>query len=118
MKAMEAINQADRLRPNAYSAEEKLRWLERIERRVEREILEGYGEADDAQGPLEPETELRAPSPYEELYLHFLCAQMSLGDGEIESFNSFSALFEALFSRFRNAWNRGHMPKTGGKRYF
>ncbi len=67
MKAMEAINQADRLRPNAYSAEEKLRWLERIERRVGREILAGYGEADDAGSSLEPETELQVPSPYEEL---------------------------------------------------
>ena len=117
MRAIEAINQADRLRPNAYSAEEKLRWLERIDRRVGREILEAYAEAETAEVPMGPETELLVPSPYEELYLHFLCAQMSLGDGEIESFNSFIALFEALFSRFRNTWNREHLPKSAGKRY-
>ncbi len=43
---------------------------------------------------------------------------MSLGDGEIESFNIFNTLFEALFGRFRNAWNREHRPKAAGKRYF
>lgn len=118
MKAIEAINQVDQLRPNAYSAEEKLRWLERIDRRVGREILEGYAGAEAAEATMEPETELLVPSPYEELYLHFLCAQMSLGDGETESFNNDNTLFETLFSRFRNAYNRDHVPKTRGKRYF
>ena len=115
MKAMEAINQADRLRPNAYSAEEKLRWLERLEERIRKEVP--AGDEAEAEVGFGPERELLAPGAYEELYLHFLCAQMSLGDGEIESFNSFIALFEALFSRFRNTWNREHLPKSASKRY-
>ena len=39
MKAMEAINQADRLRPNAYSAEEKLRYMERNVRKYKRRAI-------------------------------------------------------------------------------
>ncbi len=116
MKAMEAINQADRLRPNAYSAEEKLRWLERLEERIRREIPAG----DEAQNEesFGPERELLAPAAYEELYLHFLCARMSLGDGEADSFNAANALFEAVYGSFRNARNRERLPKTARKRYF
>ena len=117
MKAMEAINQADRLRPNVYSAEEKLRWLERLEQRIRQEILAGY-EAEAGEESFGPERELLAPTAYEELYLHFLCAQMSLGDGEADSFNGANALFEAVFRQFRNAWNREHTPRHARKRYF
>lgn len=116
MKAMEAINQADRLRPNAYSAEEKLRWLERLEERIRKEVP--AGDEAEAEVGFGPERELLAPGAYEELYLHFLCAQMSLGDGETDSFNAANALFEAVFRQFRNARNRERLPKTACKRYF
>ena len=114
MKALDAIHEADRLRPNAYGAEEKLLWLRRLEERIREEILGGQEE----DGAFGPESQLLAPAAYEELYVHFLCARMSLGDGETDSFNAANALFEAVFRQFRNARNREHLPGGARKRYF
>ena len=42
MTAMDAIREADRLRPNSFPAEDKLRWLARLEARIREEILQRY----------------------------------------------------------------------------
>ena len=38
MQITDAIKEADRLKPNAFPTEDKLRWLERLERRIREEI--------------------------------------------------------------------------------
>ncbi len=120
MTTMEAIREADRLRPNSYPAEDKLRWLARLEARIREEILlrceesPGTGEAD----PEAPDRTLTAEEPFDEMYIHWLCAQMALYEQELESFNAANALFEAVFGSFRNAYAREHRPKSRVKRYF
>lgn len=118
---MDAIREADRLRPNSYPTEEKLRWLARLEARIREEILPHYEpEAAAAQetDPEAPDRRLCVETPYDEMYVHWLCAQMALYEQELESFNAANALFEAVFVRFRNAYNREHRPKATEKRYF
>ena len=120
MTAMDAIREADRLRPNSYPTEEKLRWLARLEARIREEILLHYEpETTAAQeaAPEPPDRRLCVETPYDEMYVHWLCAQMALFEQELESFNAANALFEAVFARFRNAYNREHRPKVREKRY-
>ena len=121
MTRIEAINEADRLKPNAYSTEEKLRWLERLEKRIREEILlrcEGTVPELPDFGTDDLSRTLQAPSPFDEMYIHWLCVQMDYYNGEPDSFNASNALFEALFGRFRNACFRERLPLTGEKRYF
>jgi len=121
MTAMEAIREADRLRPNSYPAEDKLRWLARLEARIREEILqrcEGEIPATEETDPEAPDRQLTAEAPHDEMYVHWLCAQMALYEQELDSFNAANALFEAVYGSFRNAYCREHRPKSKAKRYF
>ena len=121
MTAMEAIAQADRLRPNQYPPEDKMRWLLRLEKRIWKDILLHYdSDAPEPTGILETaaDVELTAEDPYDEMYIHWLCAQMSLYEEEYESFNAENAVFESVYGQFRNAYNREHMPLSARKRYW
>lgn len=118
MTTMDAIREADRLRPNSFPAEDKLRWLERLEKRIREEILLRYDRVLPENGEVEPtDRELTARAPYDEMYVHWLCAQMALYEQELESFNAENALFEALYGRFRNEYNRQRRPLSAQKRY-
>ena len=121
MTIADAIREADRLKPNSFSTEDKLRWLERLEQRIREEIRGRCEEELPAWEPFEPgdlSRVLQAPAPYDELYVHWLCAQMDYYEREFEGFNASNAMFEALFRRFRNARNREHRPRTAEKSFY
>ncbi|MCD8036971.1 MAG: hypothetical protein LUE88_06320, partial [Clostridiales bacterium] len=78
----QAIEAADRLKPNAYSREEKVKWLSDIDMQIYKEIIlthegggefEGYDECTDIET-----TVLLAPNPYDELYVHGIKRQIDL----------------------------------------
>ena len=120
MTIADAIREADRLKPNAFPAEDKLRWLERLELRLREEILSRCDSTLPAWSPFETENlsrPLLAPAPYDEIYVHWLCAQMDYYEREYESFNAANAMFEALWRRFRNAWNREHRHQAAEKHF-
>lgn len=119
MQVIEAIREIDTLKPNMYPSEEKARWLLRLEQRIYREIISTHSDKwmkfpDD----MTSETELLAPVPYDEMYIHFLGAQIDLHNMEYEGFNAENAIFETLFSSYRNFYNRSHMPYGSSKNYF
>ena len=125
MKINEAISEADNLKPNAYAQEDKIRWLSRLDARIFREIIgthernadeeeisfTGYG-ADDG------ETELLVGEPYDELYIHWLEAQIDYNNMEYEAFNNSNAMFEGVYIAFRNAYHQAHMPKGTRKIFY
>jgi len=70
-----------------------------------------YGEDDG-------EKELLVGQPHDELYLRWLEAQIDYHNMEYDSFNNSNAVFDAVFSSFRNAYNQSHMPKGTRKIYY
>ena len=121
MLATEAIKEADRLKPNAFKTEDKLRWLERLERRIREEILMHYKGTVPEVEPFqttESARELLVPAPYDEIYIHWLCAQMDYYERELDSFNSSNAMFESCWVSFRNWYNWNHDANAATKRYF
>ncbi len=121
MTMMDAIRESDRLRPNSFPAEDKLRWLDRLDRRLREEIHaqhEGTAPSLPAFSPEDLTRELLVGAPYDELYIHWLCAQMDYYNGELDSFNAANTMFEAVFRQFRNAYHRAHLPLGTEKRCF
>jgi len=118
MTAGELIAQVDALRPNHYSVEEKLRWLQRIDGQILRELEETHEKRGEeiAAFPADytEETELRVGFPYDsELYTAYLFCQIDLHNGEIGKYNQSMSLLSAAWRQLADSVNRGHLPKGG-----
>ena len=125
MTIHDAIAEVDSLKSNMFSEKDKIRWISRLEARIYQEIIcthqrndgeeeisfTGYGEDDG-------EKELLVGQPHDELYLRWLEAQIDYHNMEYDSFNKSNAVFDAVFSSFRNAYNQSHMPKGTRKIYY
>ena len=121
MTILEATRQVDGLRHNTFTQEDKIRWLSQVDGQVYREVIcthEGSVPFRDydAQTPLEQE--LLVPMPFEELYLHYLEAQMDYYQGETDRYNRAMAMYQAVLSAFTNHYNRTHLPLGEKFQYF
>lgn len=125
MTILQAINEVDNLKPNAFGIKDKIKWLSRLDARVYEEILctHDLNEGETAvtfsgYEPGDEDTVLLAGEPYDEMYVRWLEAQIDYNNMELEAFNNSNAVFESVYSSFRNAYNRSHMPKGCRKIYF
>ena len=121
MTIAQAIERIDDLKYNTYSTHQKLQWLNQLEQMICCNILathEGAAApaAFDDDTPMD--TPLLAQAPYEELYVHYLAAQMDYHNGEFDRYNNTMAMFQALFDSFCAAYNRKNTPKSARMRYF
>ncbi len=124
MYLLEAIQAADRLQENTFSQEEKVAWLEQLDRKVQLELYDthagyegtafpGYGPHTDLQA-----TVLRIPDQFGEIYIHWLMAQMDYYSGELTRYNNTIAAYNTLWQAFANWVNRTHMPKGAGGMHY
>lgn len=154
MKLIDAINEADNLKPNMYGLPEKIKWLSRLDKRIFDQILMTHWLSDEEKEPFLPEEEeeeegrvfwigvppwmrrkpeklvfngyteedlerdLIVKEPYDEVYVHWLEAQIDWNNMEYAGFNNTNAMFESIYSAFRNAFNQTHRPKGRIKTYF
>ena len=92
MTAGQAIAQADALRPNQYSTQQKLSWLRRLDGQIRQELL--------------------APFPYgEELYTAYLFCQIDLHNAEIQKYNQSITLLSAAWRQLADWLNRRRLPR-------
>ena len=109
--AAQVLEQVDALIPNQYSRAEKLRWLAQAEGFVLREIRRVSG----ALPVLTDETSLSAETPYDELYRHYVEAQIHYCNGEMARYNSAAACWNNAFVTYRDYVCRT-AAATGGAR--
>lgn len=116
MLISEAIDTLDRIKPNQFSREEKVKWLSDIDLQIYEEIIlthegedilfNGYDEDTDIES-----TALLVPSPYDELYIHALKRQVDLNNEEYAKYNNDSILFNSAYTNFYDWYNRHYAPK-------
>ena len=89
MKVTEAITFADSLKPNAFTEEQKLVWLNELEGRIQSlihnvkpEELMKYTLPDDE------ETAMIVPAPYDNVYWKWLCAMIDYANGEYDKYTN------------------------------
>lgn len=116
MTVKEAITLVDRLKPNKFSIEDKIKWLSEIDGLIVRELVDthedspikgtfaGYDKSD-------MQTDLIATYPYDQLYRWYLESQIDLGNMEINKYNNSRTLFNNAYLTFTDYYNRTHMPK-------
>ena len=111
----QALHTVDSLKPNHIERARMIEWLDRMDRRIYRDVMlthesrgdvpetfPGYTQATD------PDTELLAKPPHDEMYRFYLEMQIDLANREYESYNNNAGLFDAAFGKFAREWHRGH----------
>lgn len=115
MKILEAITKIDTLKPNSYTQTEKIKWLSTLDGVIKTEIIDTHegGESIVFNGyddNTSLDSELIAPSPYCDVYLRYLEAQIDYANGEINKYENSMTMFNSAYSNFERFYNRTHMP--------
>ena len=116
MTVNELIEKVDRLRPNQIAGEDKLAWIVQLENLIWREIIRTHegGEEMEFSEP-DGDSQLTAPSAFEELYRYWLEGHIAYANDEIERYNNAAQAFGNSFADFRDWYNREHMPVCRNK---
>lgn len=119
MNIKQAIENLDALQHNTYSREQKIAWLDELDREVKNDVLdthEGEQQAFKGYDSITDElTELLIPAPYDKAYLFWLEAHVDYYNGETDRYQNAQGMFNSTYSQFINHYNRTHMPK--GKKF-
>lgn len=132
-KAIEII---DKLKPNSYGEEDKLRWINELDGLVKRLVFqwdekyiqdletqhksgelkeEKYKELMDKMKqyvyPDDMDTELLISAPFDDVYTLFLEAKIDYYNREFAYYNNSASMFEAQFSEFKKDYIRKHMAR-------
>lgn len=123
MTIIEAINRIDALKPNDYSQEDKVAWLSQIDGSIKKEIIDTHegGEAILFSGYNEEtplDTELLIPSPYDDVYIKWLEAQIDYANSEYGRYNNSMVAYNSALTSFERFYNRNNMPKGTNFKFF
>lgn len=122
MTIIEAINRSDALKSNIYPQEDKVDWLSRLDWMIKKQIIDTHQGADGVpfagyDENTDLHTVLLVPTPYDEIYLRWLEAQIDYHNGEIEKYNVAITMFNTAYEGFERYYNRTHMPISSGSRF-
>ena len=123
MKIIDSISKVDDLKPNRYDEEHKVGWLSNLDLRVKNEIIDTHEGANETSFTgynidIDKDTELLVPAPYDEMYIHWIMAQIDLANGEYNKYNAEITMFNNEWEDYAKHYNRTHMPLTQGKKRF
>ena len=113
MTIQQAIDTADRMRPNQYTAGDKTAWLSELDGIVKAEIIDTHEDSGTVpfygySGETSGDTELLIPEPYDETYLHYLFSKIDFNNAEYTRYNNDMTMFNTLYSAFGEQYNRKH----------
>lgn len=115
MKIREAIDRIDSLKHNTYTTIEKIEWLSRLDGQIKHQIIDTHEGGNDVlyhpYTEKDIEKELLIGSPYDEMYIRWLEAQIDYYNGEIARYNNSMMMYQAAFDAYQRHYNRTHMPK-------
>lgn len=108
MTISDAILKADELRPNAITAETKAGWVNELNAQVSEYM-------DTNMPPVLPvnsATQLLMPYPYDNIYVHYLCAMIDSAQEEFSLFNNDMAVYNNAIHEALNWWRRHHKKES------
>ena len=113
----DAIDRIDRLKHNTFTTAEKIEWINQLDGMIKQNIIDTHEDSEyvifygyDHQSDMQDE--LLVPSPYDDMYIRWLEAQIDYYSGEIDRYNNSIAMFQTLYDSYDRQYNRLHLPKT------
>ena len=117
MTVLEAINLVDTLKPNHYSTERKVEWLNLLDGAIFRDVLMTHVRpqgSPDVFAPYDPNGDLSdtliVPHPYCDVYRFWMESQIDLSNAEIAKYNVSSAMYNQMRQDYIAWYNRNNMP--------
>lgn len=110
MTPNKAIEIVDRLRPNSYSEEDKLRWISDLDGLVKKRVIQ----EDDIKPydyPADMDKELLVPAPFENVYTLYLEAMIDYHNREYGNYNNSVMMFDSRFTEYKKDYIRKHRAK-------
>lgn len=95
------IEYVDSVKPNAYSENEKYRWLHTLEGLISREVHDDH--APECNLPEDADAPLMVPSPYDELYSLYVMAMIDFHNREYDDYNNTILVFQERLEQYK-AW--------------
>lgn len=122
MTIRDAITRLDALIFNTYTDSDKVEWLSRLDTEVKQQIIDTHEGAQKVSFSgytvnTPDDTVLLVPSPYDEVYLRWMEAQIHYYNGEYDKFNASIVMYNTAFDAFANYYNRNYMPLNRGVRF-
>lgn len=109
MTIREAIEQVDGLKCNTYTDTEKVAWLSRLDERVD-VLVHGTQVTGSSwyDSNTDMDCQLLIPSPFDEIYLHWLSAQIDYANGEYDKYNAAITLYNTAYGAYSDWYIRTH----------
>lgn len=113
----EIIDRVDAHKPNQYSLEDKLRWINELEYSIYHDIISTHRfrkcEEPIAFRPIENiDQMLIVPFPYDEVYDSYIKMRIDDENQETARYNNSVVMYNAHLDNFAKFWNKHHMPKN------
>lgn len=107
-KLGDVLSYVDEIRPNAYTDEQKLKWLNELEGTIQQLVLQRKAEETVLyQLPRDRITELLAPFPHDKMYWMYLCAMIDFANGEYSKYQNSMAMFNDAYGEYEKWHMRG-----------
>lgn len=110
MTPNKAIEIVDRLKPNSYSEEDKLRWINELDGMVQRLVIQ-TDKIKEYSYPDDMDTELLITAPFDDCYTLFLEAKIDYYNREYANYNNSALMFEAQYNEYKKAYIRENPVK-------
>lgn len=110
MTAAAAIAAANKLRPDNFTSETKLKWLTDLENRIYNELYSKRKNDGSFTAPesLSGDSVLFAPAPYDEMYVLYICCITDFYRAEYDRYNNDSRMFDTMYADFCSWYANGH----------
>lgn len=123
MTINEAVSRIDDLMRNAYTTENKIAWLSRVDNMIKAHIIDKHeGNENVSFSGYSPNvdrsTELIANAPFDEMYPLFLEAQIHYYNGEYDKYNNAIVNFQMEYDKYAAWYTCHHTPLSKGRFLF
>ena len=110
MTPNKAIETVDRLKPNIYTEEDKLRWINELDGMVQRLVFQN-DEVEQYSYPEDMDRELLIPAPFDDVYSLYLESKVDYYNREYGTYNNSAIVFESRFSEYKKDYIRKHQAR-------
>ena len=106
MTVLEVIQEFDSLKPNGFTQEQKLRWLDRLDLFLQKTVLDRYPKRSQEIRTGELQREVRLEMPFSEGYIYWLEAKVRYFSQDVEGYNSAMSMFRGILEDWQRQLHR------------